>query len=176
MVAIQLFRRAHKNVPPLIPNQPPEDALRPTLLELAEFYRKHVLIFPKASRRLVCDFSNNNFSLQHVEALAQWLQKSTTPISIFALDLSFNRIQCSSWENFVPVVKTLSNHVEHLDFGGNYLPPILESDRSLTLLHSKVSLSVPYNSECGDPWVDTWTERSKQFRESAYGYFTPQKW
>ncbi len=69
----------------------------------------------------------------------------------------------------MPLVNKLSKHVQHLDFGGNYLPSILESDESLKLLHSSVSLSVTYHSQCGDPWVDSWTERSKQFKELAYG-------
>ena len=93
MVSAQVFRRAHENLPPLLQMQDPGEALRPTLLELAEFYTIHVQIFPEASRRLVCDFSNN-FGLHHVEALAQWLQQPTTHITIYALDLSFNRIQC----------------------------------------------------------------------------------
>ncbi len=129
----------------------------------------HVQIFPEASRRLVCDFSNNNFGLHHVEALAQWLQQPTTDVTIYALDLSFNRIQCPTWKALVPLVNKLSQHVQHLDFGGNYLPPTLESDESLKLLHSSVSLSVLYHSQCGDPWVDSWTEWSKQFKELAYG-------
>ncbi len=94
MVSAQLFRRAHENLPPLLQTQDPGEALRPTLLELAEFYTNHVQIFPEASRRLVCHFSNNNFGLHHVEALAQWLQQPTTDVTIYALDLSFNRIQC----------------------------------------------------------------------------------
>ncbi len=126
---------------------------------------------PKESRRLVCDFSSNNFSLQHLEIVARWLQQPTTGVEIYALDLSFNRILCPSWEEFVPLVKQLSVHVRHMDFGGNYLPPLLESDASLRSLQSLVSLSVPYHSQCGDPWVDYWTERSRQFKELAYGSF-----
>ena len=167
MASAQLFRRANGNLPPLVKTQDPGEALRPTLLELAKFYQKYVLVFQEASIRLVCDFSNNNFGLQHVEALAQWLQ--TTDVKIYALDLSFNRIQCPSWGAFVPLVNSLLKHIQHLDFGGNYLPPILESDESLKLLHSSVSLSVPYHSQCDHPWVDTWTERSKQFKWLAYG-------
>ena len=174
MASTQLFRRAHGNLPPLFKTPDPGEALRPTLLELAEFYTKHVQVFPEASRRLVCDFSNNNFSLQHVEALAQWLQKPTTSVKIYALDLSFNRIQCPSWEAFVPLVNSLSKHVQHLDFGGNYLPPLLESDNSLKLLHSNVSLSVSIHSPAGHPWVDSWAERSKHFQELAYGFSQPR--
>lgn len=169
MVSAQLFRRAYENLPPLLQTQDPGEALRPTLLELADFHTKHVQIFPEASRRLVCDFSNNNFGLPHVEALAQWLQQPTTNVKIYALDLPFNRIQCPSWEALVPLVNRLSKHVQHLDFGGNYLPPLLESEEYLKLLHSSVSLSVPNHSQCGHPWVDSWTERSKQFKELAYG-------
>ena len=169
MVSAQLFRRAHRNLPPLLQTQDPGEALRPTLLELADFNTNYVQIFPEASRRLVCDFSNNNFGLQQVEALAQWLQQPTTDVTIYALDLTFNRIQCPSWGALVPLVNSLSKHVQHLDFGGNYLPPLLESDEHLRLLHSSVSLSVPNHSQCGHPWVDSWTERSKQFKELAYG-------
>lgn len=174
MVAVQLFRRANENLPPLLQTQNLEEALKPTLHELTDFYRNHVKLFPKESRRLVCDFSSNNFSLQHVEIVARWLQQPTTAVEIYALDLSFNRILCPSWEEFVPLVKQLSLHVQHMDFGGNYLPPLLESDaslRSLQQLPSLVSLSVPYHSQCGNPWVDYWTDRSRQFKELAYGSF-----
>ena len=171
MVAVQLFRRANGNLPPLFQTQDREEALRPTLLELADFYKNHVKLFPKESTRLVCDFSSNNFSLQHLEIVAGWLQQPTTGVDIYALDLSFNRILCPSWEEFVPLVKQLSVHVRHMDFRGNYLPPLLESDASLRSLQSLVSLSVPYHSQCGDPWVDYWTGRSRQFKELAYGSF-----
>ncbi len=96
MVSVQLFRKAHANVPPLLQTQDLGEALRHTLLELAEFSTDCVQVFPEASRRLVCDFSNNNFDLHHVEALAQWLQRPTTDVTICALDLSFNHIQCPS--------------------------------------------------------------------------------
>jgi len=92
MVSVQLFRKAHANLPPLLQTQDPGEALRPTLLELADFYTDCGQIFPEASRHLVCDFSNNNFGLHHVEALAQWLQQPTTDVTIYALDLSFHRI------------------------------------------------------------------------------------
>lgn len=169
MVSAQLFRRAYTKVPPLLQTQDPWEALRPTLLEISDFYTKHVLVWPEASRRLVCDFSNNNFDLQHIEILAQWLQQPTTNVEIYALDLSFNCIQCPSWAEIVPLVKTLSKHVQHLDLAGNYLPPLLESDKSLKLLPSSVSLSVPNHSQCGHPWVGSWTERSQQFKQLAYG-------
>ena len=172
MVSVQLFRKAHENLPPLLQTQDPGEALRPTLLELAEFFTDYVHIFPEASRRLVCDFSNNNFGLLHVEALAQWLQQSTTDVTVYALDLSFNRIQCPSWKELVPLVNKLSQHVQHLDFGGNYLPPVLESDESLKLLHSSVSLSVLYHSQYGDPW---WTAGRKGLSSSRNWPMAPLK-
>lgn len=84
MSSAQLFRRAHENLPPLLKTEDFGEALGPTLLELAKFFPKHVEIFPEASRRLVCDFFNNNFGLQYVEALAQWLQQPTTDVKIYA--------------------------------------------------------------------------------------------
>ena len=105
MLAVQLFRRANENLPPLLQTQDREEALRPTLLELTDFHRNHVKLFPKESRRLVCDFSGNNFSLQHLGIVAKWLQQPTTGVEIHALDLSFKRILCPSWEQFVPLVK-----------------------------------------------------------------------
>ena len=81
----------------------------------------------------------------------------------------FNRIQAASWGTFLPLVKQLGVHVQHMDFGGNYLPQLLESEQSLKSLPSNVSLAVTYHSNCGDPWVDSWTRRSRQFEELAYG-------
>lgn len=120
---VQLFCRANENLPPLLQTQDSEEALRPTLLELTDFYMNHVKLFPKESRRLVCNFSSNNFSLQHLQIFARWLQQPTTGVEIYALDLSFNRILCPTWEEFMPFVKQLSVHVRHMDFAGNYLPP-----------------------------------------------------
>lgn len=69
----------------------------------------------------------------------------------------------------MPLVIKLSQHVQHLDFAGSYLPLILKSDESIKLWPSTVSISVLYHSQRGDPWVDNWTERSKYFKELAYG-------
>ena len=116
-----------------------------------EICTNYVHTFPEAARRVVCDFSNNNFGLHHVEALAQWLQQPTTDVTVYASDLSFNSVQCPLWKVLVPLVNKLLQHIQHLDFAGKYLPPILESDKYLKLMHSKVSLSVLHHSQCGDP-------------------------
>lgn len=130
-----------------------------------------MLTLPKTSRRLVCDFSNNNFTLEDLQALAQWLQQPSINVKIFALDLSFNRIQPPSWDAFLPLVQKLSLYAKHMDFGGNLLPPLRESEPSLKSLTNKVSLSVTYHSQAGDPWVDSWTQKSRKFKELAYGSF-----
>lgn len=171
MPFVQTFRRAHGNVPPVSQNRNPAEALSATLSELSTFYRTQVQILPETSRRLVCDLSNNNFSLEHLEALASWLQQPSNDVRIYALDLSFNRIQSASWDAFVPLIKKLSLYAQHMDFGGNCLPPLLESEHSLKCLPNTVSLSVTYHSQSGDPWVDSWTQKSRQFKEVAYGSY-----
>lgn len=90
-------------------------------------------------------------------------------MKIPALDLSFNRIMCPSWEAFLPPVRKLNVYVQHMDFGGNCLPPLRESEYSLQSFSESVSLSVTYHSQCGDPWVDSWTRKSSQFKQLAYG-------
>ena len=171
MPFVQAFRKAHGNVPPVSQNCNPAEALSPTLSKLSTFHKTHVQILPETSRRLVCDFSNNKFSLEHLEALVSWLQQPSNNIKIYALDLSFNRIQPASWEAFVPLIKKLNLYAQHMDFGGNYLPPLLESEQSLKSLPNTVSLSVTYHSQSGDPWVASWTQKSKQFKELAYGSY-----
>ena len=113
MVCVQLFRKAYENLPPLLQTQDPGEALRPTLLKLAEICTNFVHTFPEAARRLVCDYSNNNFGLHHVEALAQWLQQPTTDVTVYASDLSFNSIQCPLWKVLVPLVNKLLQHIQH---------------------------------------------------------------
>ena len=169
MPFVQTFRRAHGNVPPVLQNRNPAEALSPTLSELSSFFRTHVQILPETSRRLVCDLSNNNFSLEHFEALTAWLQQPSNVVRIYALDLSFNRIQSASWDALVPLIKKLSLYAQHMDFGGNFLPPLLESEQGLKSLPNTVSLSVTYHSQSGDPWVDSWTQKSRHFKELAYG-------
>ena len=170
MPFVQTFRRAHSDLPPLVHGQDPAEALVPMLSELASFYNTHVQPLPATSRHLVCDLSNNVFSLQHLECIASRLQQPHNSVSICALDLSFNRIYSPTWEAFVPLVKKLSMYVQHMDFIGNYLPDLLESDHSLKSLNDGVSLSVTFNSRAGDPWVDSWTEKSRQFKEAAYNF------
>ena len=169
MPSVQTFRKSRCNLPPVLEYLDPEQALRPTLSELSAYYRTHVQTLPAKSRRLVCDFSDNNLNLQHLEVVVAWLQQPGQIVTIYALDLSFNRIQAASWDTFLPLVKQLGVHVQHVDFGGNYLPPLLESEQSLKSLPNNVSLAVTYHSNCGDPWMDSWTRRSRQFKELAYG-------
>lgn len=169
MPFVQTFRRAHSNLPPVLQIRDPAEALIPTLSELSTFYDTHVQILPEPSRRLVCDLSNNNFSLEHLKAFASWLQQPSNHVKIYALDLSFNRIQAASWDVFVPLVKKLSVYTLHMDFGGNYLPPMLKTEKSLKSLTNTISLAVTYHSQSGDPWVDSWTQKSRNFKELAYG-------
>ncbi|DBA78109.1 TPA: hypothetical protein ACH3X2_008082 [Trebouxia sp. C0005] len=56
-----------------------------------------------------------------------------------------------------------------MDFGGNYLPPMLKTEKSLKSLTNTISLAVTYHSQSGDPWVDSWTQKSRNFKELAYG-------
>ena len=149
--------------------QQPSKALSDTLLELTDFYEHHVQIFPPSSRRLVCDLSHNNFTLPHLEHLTHWLEQPSRNIKVYALDLSFNRIQSTCWQDFLPLVKRLSEYVHYMDFGGNYLPPLLETDHTLSFSHCNVSLSVPYHSQCGNAWIDSWANKAREFREIAYG-------
>ena len=69
--------------------------------------------------------------------IAAWLQVPGRNISLYALDLSFNRIQAPSGEAFAPLLEWLRPYVLHMDFAGNYLPTIIELD-----------LLISYNSAC----------------------------
>ena len=157
MPFLQTFRKARRILPPVRENLDPKEALKTTLSEVSTFHRTHVQILPEKSRRLVCDFSNRNLNLQHVEVVAAWLQQPGNNVLIYALDLSSNRIQAASWAAFLPMDKKLGMYAQHMDLGGNYLPPLLESNQSLKSFSKAISLSVTHRSNCGNPWLDSWT-------------------
>ncbi len=53
----------------------------------------------------MCDFSSNDLSLNDIKQFATWLEG--TPLRLYALDLSFNRIFFKPWEPILQVVGRL---------------------------------------------------------------------
>jgi len=75
----------------------------------------------------------------------------------------------TDWKTFLPLVKQLSDSVTFMEFGGNYLPAILQADAELHhAVFKTVSLAPPSPFLTGDGWVDTWSHRARTFRLEAY--------
>ena len=71
----------------------------------------------------------------------------------------------TDWKTFLPLVKQLSDSVTFMEFGGNYLPAILQADAELHhAVFKTVSLAPPSPFLTGDGWVDTWSHRARTFQ------------
>jgi len=104
-----------------------------------------------------------------VQHIADWLSQRKRHVRLHALDLWFNRVLVTDWKAFLPLVEQLSDSVTFMEFGGNYLPAILQSDAELHHAAFKtVSLAPPNPFLTGDDWVDTWSKRARTFRLEAY--------
>jgi len=117
----------------------------------------------------VVNLSHSDLSLEHVKHLAAWLQVPGRNLRLFALDLSFNRIESPTWAAFVPVVTWLRPYVAHMDFGGNCLPAIIEIDLLKEPPLQCVSLSLALNQLSQVDWVNRWDKQAREFRALAYG-------
>ncbi len=83
--------------------------------------------------RLVCDLSHNNMTCEHLQYATQLLIAS--PVQLFALDLSWNRIFAPTWDEVLPVVKQLLTKATYVDLAGNYLPALDPEHLELKDMH-----------------------------------------
>ena len=165
MVDVRVFPCRRRNLPPV------SDLSGDVSLAL-DVVLDELVAFVEQARpaRVVWDLADNNLTFAHVQQIADRLSHPKSPIRLHALDLCFNRIQISNWRAFLPLVKRLAGCVEYLEFGGNYLPAINETDAELRdPVFEKVSLAQPSNILTGNDWVDAWSKRAMTFRWQAYG-------
>ena len=124
---------------------------------------------PGHNAKLVCSISHNNLTSEHFNLLTKLLLDSS--VQLFALDLCWNRIFVSTWDNFLPTVMQLLTRVQYIDLAGNYLPALQSDDIGLgKMLEQKVSFAVPNTYRGKDEWVRRWTEKAQEFRQQAYRY------
>jgi len=142
---------------------PPAKGLYDVLELLQEFATNR----PSAS--VVCNLSYSNLSFEHAKYIAAWLQVPGRNIRLYALDLSFNRIQAPSWAAVAPLLEWLCLYVLHMDFAGNYLPTIIELSLLTQPVFQHVSLGLATEQLTQSAWVNRWIMQARHFRELAYG-------
>ncbi|KAL0023071.1 hypothetical protein WJX79_008747 [Trebouxia sp. C0005] len=87
--------------------------------------------------RLVCDLSHNNLTYEHLKYLTVELLAS--PVHLYALDLSWNRIFAATW------------------------PEELQD-----MLKHHVSFTAPNRYLGSTDWIRDWTTKAHEFRQKAY--------
>lgn len=145
-------------------------ALKQAFRELEDSYSRNNSLLTKS--RFVCDFSSNDLRLDDVDQFATWLESS--PLRIYALDLSFNRIFSESWEPVLQVAGRLAASVDNLQLGGNYLPALSETVELRELQQSGcVSLTLPITGCAATDWQEKWINIAEDFNTKAYDYDAP---
>jgi len=159
----EVFCPQSYNLQPVSRSLPPAKGLYDVLELLQEFATNR----PSAS--VVCNLSYSNLSFEHAKYIAAWLQVPGRNIRLYALDLSFNRIQAPSWAAVAPLLEWLCLYVLHMDFAGNYLPTIIELSLLTQPVFQHVSLGLATEQLTQSAWVNRWIMQARHFRELAYG-------
>ena len=146
-----------------------DDGVTRVLKELSRLAQRH--------DSLICNLSEGNMTLEVVATLPTKLA-STCGSKVVALDLSFNRILCNSWEEIEPVLDQLLGNcvVHYLDLSNNYLPA-LETLKQNGRLSQKFKsfdnrlslLGFDSNPFTGDSDLDHWLRNARAFKQKAYG-------
>ena len=91
---VEVFCPRSVGIEPVLTYLPPSKGWYYTLRGLEDFKAK------RPSARVVVNLSHSDLSFRHVKYLAAWLQVPGRNLHLFALDLSFNRIQAITWASF----------------------------------------------------------------------------
>ncbi len=146
-----------------------DNGVKTVLKELSRLAQRH--------DSLVCNLSEGNMTLEILGTLPTKLA-STCGRKIVALDLSFNRILCKSWEEIEPVLDQLLGKcvVQYLDLSNNYLPALetLKQNKRLSEkfknFDNRLSLlGFDSNPFTGDSDLDYWLRNARAFKQQAYG-------
>ncbi len=84
------------------------------------YYCKSLIRIEGQGTMIVCNFSRQQLTLEHVKYLAAWLEAND--VHLHSLDLSENSISCDSFEILLPVIQKLQLRVNWMAMGGNQLP------------------------------------------------------
>jgi hypothetical protein len=160
---VQIFSKHCCGLPSLRDSSSPKTSLRPLFEELVTFYESAVT----SPRKLVVNLSENNFTLEHLKCFAKWL--SEKGLHLYALELSLNRIYSGVWEDILPSITTLLQHVELLHLGGNFLPALQNIPVLQSLQKRNVAFLAPDHSFSSNAWIEGWKRTAKLSRWEAYG-------
>ncbi|KAL3152493.1 hypothetical protein ABBQ32_001528 [Trebouxia sp. C0010 RCD-2024] len=117
--------------------------------------------------KLVCDLSHNNLAYEHLQHLTVELLAS--PVQLYALDLSCNRIFAATWPEVLPLVKQLLIKATYVNLAGNYLPALFPEQLELQdMLKQHVSFTAPNRYLGSTDWMREWTSKAHELRQKAY--------
>lgn len=168
MADVQLYylSKANSNLPSLTSPEQSRTEIAQTLERLDAEYLQLKQNAGKEAR-LVCDLSHNSLTYEHLQYLTVELLAS--PVQLYALDLSCNRIFVATWPEVVPLVKQLLTKAMYVDLAGNYLPALFPEQLELQdMLKQHVSFTAPNRYLGSTDWMRQWTSKAHQFRQKAY--------
>ncbi len=134
--------------------------------------------WPSGANTLCATFPRETFSILQTLPAKLAALCEVEGLRIFALDLSFNRIQCNSWEELEPVLdQLLGQRIVHLlELGNNYLPALDSLKQSARLSEkfygfgNRLSMlgyeSGPFTD---DPDLKHWLSNARNFKHEVYG-------
>lgn len=164
--SLHYLSKANSNFPTLCNTEQSRKEIAQTLTCLETKYRQ-LKQYGGKEARLVCDLSHNNLAYEHLQYLAEILQSS--PVQLYALDLSCNRIFAPTWRELLPLIKQLLTKALHVDLAGNYLPALLPEQLELQdMLKQNISLTAPNRYLGSTDWLRQWTSKAHEFRRIAY--------
>ena len=165
-VQLHYLSKANTNFPSLTSPEQSKTEIAQTLECLnAEYLQLEQS--PGKEARLVCDLSHNNLTYEHLQYLTVKLLAS--PVQLYALDLSWNRIFAATWPEVLPLVRQLLTKAMYVDLAGNYLPALLPEQLELQdMLRQHVSFTAPNRYLGSTDWVQDWTSKAHEFRHKAY--------
>lgn len=168
MADVQLYylSRANTNFPSLTSPEQSRTEIAQTIECLQAEYLKLKQSAGQGAR-LVCNLSHNNLTFEHLQYLTVNLLAS--PVQLYALDLSWNRIFAATWPDVLPLVKQLLTKATYVDLAGSYLPALVpEQLEPQDMLKQHVSFTAPNRYLGSTDWMRDWTSKAHVFRQKAY--------
>ena len=167
MADVQLYylSKSNTNFPSLSSPEQSRTEIAQTLECLNAMYLQHKQN-AGSEARLVCDLSHNNLTYEHLKYLTVELLAS--PVHLYALDLSWNRMFAATWPEVLPLVRQLLTKATYIDLAGNYSPALLPEQELQDMLKHHVSFTAPNRYLGNTDWIRAWTIKAHEFRQKAY--------